>query len=59
MVYHTKTVMQGVPYSLIGYMRVSTDNAKKPAVWAWNPKPRERVTSRNASPQHPVSGNMA
>ncbi len=22
---------------LIGYMRVSTDNAKKPAVWAWNP----------------------
>ncbi len=22
---------------LIGDMRVSTDNAKKPAVWAWNP----------------------
>ena len=22
---------------LIGYMRVSTDNAKKSAVWAWNP----------------------
>ncbi len=35
---------------LIGYMPVSTDNAKKPAVWAWNPNTPTRTPTATNTP---------